>query len=394
MQPTQTPAVSFPYWRLSSFYFFHFAILGVILPYWGLMLKGRGFDAQAIGELLALLMVAKMIAPNVWGWLCDATHQRILAIRVGAVLSVITFISLFWAESYWPIAIGMLIYGFFWHANLPQFEAITFTYLRDQASRYTQIRIWGSVGFILSVAFLGWLVDTHGTEVVLLAVLVLFMGLALTTFSVAEPQALPHPPSQASLGSLLRRPVVIIFFVAIFLMQTSHGPYYTFYTIYLEGFGYSKTLIGQLWALGILAEIGLFMVAHRFLDRWPVHGLLIASFLLAALRWLMIAYWPESLVGLILAQLLHAASFGLFHATAIHWVHHYFRGRLQGRGQALYSSLCFGAGGAVGSLASGYLWEGVGPHATYLLAIVLPLAAALLVSSCIRSQAFVADPHA
>jgi PPP family 3-phenylpropionic acid transporter len=375
-----------PYWRLSGFYVFHFAILGVVLPYWGLLLQGRGFDAQSIGELIAILLVAKIIAPNLWGWLCDHVGHRIWLIRLGALCSVLAFSGLFWAQTFWPMAVVMLTYGFFWNANLPQFEALTFHYLRDLAALYARIRVWGSVGFMLAVICLGWLIDLYGSEVVLWAVLGLFFCLWISTLIVAEPPAVSHPPGAAPLSQLLRRPVVWVFLAAIFLLQTSHGPYYTFYTIYLEGHGYSKTLIGQLWALGILAEIALFWGAHYVLGRWSVRRLLVISFVLTALRWVMIALWPQSLTNLVLAQLLHAASFGLFHAAAIHWIQHYFSGRLQGRGQALYSSVCFGAGGAVGSLSSGYLWDGMGGQLTFLLAVALPLVAAVLIGTGMRAS--------
>ncbi|MEL6710759.1 MAG: MFS transporter [Pseudomonadota bacterium] len=374
-----------PYWRLSSFYVFHFAILGVAIPYWGLMLKGRGFDAQSIGELIAIPLAAKIVAPNIWGWLCDRVEHRISLIRLGAFCSVLAFVGLFWVQTFWLMAAVMLIYGFFWNANLPQFEALTFQYLRDQAALYARIRVWGSVGFMLAVICLGWLIDLYGSEIVLWAVMGLFFFLWISTLTVAEPPAVPHPPDAVTLSELLRRPVVWAFLAAIFLLQTSHGPYYTFYTIYLEDYGYSKTLIGQLWALGILAEIVLFWGAHYALRRWSVRRLLITSFALTALRWVMIACWPEFLPNLILAQLLNAASFGLFHVSAIHWVQHYFPGRLQGRGQALYSSMCFGAGGAVGSLSSGYLWDGLGGQLTFLLAIVLPLMAAVLIGAGMRA---------
>jgi len=43
-----------------------------------------------------------------------------------------------------------------------------------------------------------------------------------------------------------------------------------------------------------------------------------------------------------------------YHAAAVAAVHHYFRGRHQAQGQALYTSLSFGAGGALGAVASGY----------------------------------------
>ena len=373
-----------PYWRLSGFYLFHFAILGIIVPYWGLMLQGRGFDAQSIGELTAILLLAKIIAPNVWGWLCVRVGQRIRLIRLGALCAVLVFIGSFQVHTFWPMAAVMLAYGFFWNANLPQFEALTFDYLRERAALYARIRLWGSVGFMLAVICLGWLIDLYDAEIVLWAVLGLFCCLWLSTLFVDEPPAVPQPSDAASLSELLRRPVVWAFLAAIFLLQTSHGPYYTFYTIYLEGYGYTKTLIGQLWAVGILAEVALFWVVHRALCRWSVRRLLIISFVLAALRWAMIALFPQSLPSLGLAQLLHAASFGLFHVSAIHWVQHYFPGRLQGRGQALYSSVCFGAGGAAGSLVSGYMWDDLGGQLTFLLAIALPLVAAILISISMR----------
>jgi PPP family 3-phenylpropionic acid transporter len=114
---------------------------------------------------------------------------------------------------------------------------------------------------------------------------------------------------------------------------------------------------------------------HRLLSRFGALPVLLASFASAALRWLVIGWLPDSLPALLGAQLLHAATFGAFHASAIHLVYHYFRGRLQGRGQALYSSLAFGAGGAVGSFASGLLWDTVGPALTFSVSTLIALLA-------------------
>jgi PPP family 3-phenylpropionic acid transporter len=82
---------------------------------------------------------------------------------------------------------------------------------------------------------------------------------------------------------------------------------------------------------------------------------------------------------MIFAQLLHAASFGIYHAAAIHMIHLFFSGRHQGRGQALYSSLSFGAGGAIGSFYSGYLYDSAGPVIMYSLAALLSLVGLLVV---------------
>jgi PPP family 3-phenylpropionic acid transporter len=367
-----------PYWRLSGFYFFYFALLGALVPYWGLFLRERGFDAVAIGELMAILMATKIIAPNVWGWLGDHLGHRMRIVRLASLVSLLVFMGMFWAQGFWAIALVMTLYSFFWNASLPQFEVVTFSYLKERAARYARIRVWGSIGFIATVMLLGGLVEWRGPEVVLPAVLFIFLAIWFSSMLVRDPDPEPHPPDQQSLGSILRRPAIIGFFLAVFLMQASHGPYYAFYSIFMKDQGYSETLIGQLWALGVLAEVGLFVVMHHLLDRFGARRVLVASLVLAALRWWLIGNFVDSLALLLVAQLLHAATFGTFHAAGIHLVHHYFRGRHKGRGQALYSSVSFGAGGAVGSLASGYAWQGMGPALTYGVAAMVALLGAFV----------------
>ena len=357
-----------PYWRLSIFYFFYFAVLGALVPYWGLFLQNRGFSAIEIGQLMAILMATKIVAPNIWGWLGDHLGHRMMIVRVASLLSMIVFAAMYYSDGFWAIALVMILYSFFWNASLPQFEAVTFTYLKEKVARYARIRAWGSVGFIVTVVVLGVLVDAMGTEVVLSVVMLIFISIWLSSLTVRDPAPEAHSEQQLSLWAVMRKPAILAFFAAVFLMQMSHGPYYAFYSIFMEGHGYSKTLIGQLWALGVLAEVGLFIIMHQLLERWGARKVLIASLMLAAVRWLMIGYLPDSLLMLLIAQLLHAATFGTFHASAIHLVHHYFPGRLQGRGQALYSSVSFGAGGAIGALASGFSWEVLGAGASFALA--------------------------
>lgn len=386
---TGAPGVM-PYARLSSYYFFYFAALGALVPYWGLYLKDLGFNALAIGQLVAILVGTKMIAPYIWAWLGDHLGHRMMIVRLASLASVIAFGAMFWSETFWAIAAVMVVYSFFWNASLPQFEVITFTYLGEQVRRYAHIRVWGSIGFIVTVMLLGVWVDAAGPGVVLWAVFAIYAGIWLSTLTVRDPEPDAHPgaqpPEQESIGSILRRRSILGFFAAVFLMQMSHGPYYAFYSIYLESHGYSKTLIGQLWALGVIAEVILFVIMHHLLSRWGGRLILGASLLVASLRWVLIGLFPESLWVLLFAQLLHAATFGTFHASAIHLVHHYFRGRTQGRGQALYSSISFGAGGAAGSLLSGAIWEPAGPVVSYFVAAGLALVGSWVAWRLIDSQ--------
>jgi PPP family 3-phenylpropionic acid transporter len=354
-----------PYWRLSGFYFFYFASLGALIPFWGLYLQDRGFSPLAIGQLLAIFMATKIVAPNLWGWIADYRGARLPVVRLASLLSILIFSAIFAVDGFLGIAAVMALFSFFWNASLPQMEAVTFNHLGPRVRHYAGIRLWGSVGFIIAVLVLGAAVERIGTGIVPSSVLVLFLGIWLCTLVISEPvQSGPDRPS-ASVPGLLKKPEVAALLATCLLMQASHGAFYAFYSIHLTEAGYSSAAVGALWAWGVVAEVIVFARMHRLLERFGARRVLLISLALAVLRWLLTGSFADNPTVQILAQTLHAATFGTFHASAIHLVHHYFSGRTQGRGQALYSSLSFGAGGALGSLLSGVLWSGAGAAVTF-----------------------------
>ncbi|MCB1875883.1 MAG: MFS transporter [Chromatiales bacterium] len=361
-------ASTVPYWRLSSFYGFYFASLGALAPFWGLYLQSLGFSAAEIGELMAVVLGTKVIAPTFWGWIAERTGLRLALVRIASFICVLLFLGVFLGNDFWWLVLVMGGFSFFWNASLPQFEAATLNHLGNDVHRYTRIRLWGSLGFVVTVAALGPTLERYGVGLLPWAMVFLYLGIWFSSLWVAEPPDPPHPEHHDPLRRVLRRPEVLTFLLACFLLQAGHGAYYGFYSIYLESEGYSKSLIGQLWALGVIAEVVVFVVMHRLLDRFGAARVLAWSLGLAAIRWVLIGNFVESLPMLLFAQILHAASFGTYHASAIQLVHRYFRGRNQGMGQALYSSVSFGAGGALGTLGSGYLWDSVGPWATFMIA--------------------------
>jgi len=349
-----------PYWRLSGFYFLFFITVGIYLPYWSLYLKSIGFNAEAIGILSAVVVVAKIFSTYLWGWFADHTGKRIQVIQIASFFSAVTFFGILFTQSFWGILFFLTVFAIFWGASLPQIEAATLTHLGESTHAYSIIRVWGSVGFIFAVWSLGFIFEfipiSYVPVILLISMIVVwFMSLVIPDISVEHSEHL-----NVSLGKILFRPHILSFLLVCFLMLASHGPYYTFYSIYLEDNNYSKTLIGEMWALGVIAEIALFVIMHRLVNYFGLKSLLLFSLLLATIRWLLIGYFINFLGLLIIAQLLHAATFGIYHAVAIQYVHKFFRGKLQGRGQALYSSVGFGAGMAAGSLVSGYVWDRAG----------------------------------
>ena len=134
-------------------------------------------------------------------------------------------------------------------------------------------------------------------------------------------------------------------------MTLAHGPQYAFFSLYLVDHGYSKAAVGWMWSFGVIAEIVVFLLMPALMRRYSLSGILLVCFAATAVRFLMIGWGVDSAPVLFAAQLLHGLSFGAYHAAAVTAIHRWFQGAHQVRGQAIYLSVSFGAGGVSGQHA-------------------------------------------
>ena len=368
-----------PRWVLSANYLLFFAILGLVVPYLGLFLSGRGFNGEQIGLVLALFMATRVISPNLWAWLADRLGQRARIVRAGALLSLLCFLPLLLSQGALVTVVALVAFSFFWTAILPQLEAITLALLGDERAQYARMRAWGSVGFILTSPAAGTLLGWWGSEALVPMGLALLLGLLATTSGVRDLADNSSDERLASEAGGFRQPRLWLLLLSMLLLQISHGPYNGFYVLYLLEHGRSSGMAGALVGLGVVAEIVLFLYSARLLARYPLVKLLLLAYGLSVVRWLGIAATPDQLPLLALWQLLHAASFALAHAVAIQLVHAHFVPANRSRGQAFYLSFCYGLGGVFGSLYTGWLWhDGAGGQLSFLIAAAVAGGALLL----------------
>lgn len=355
--------------RLGLFFAAYFAAVGVIALYLALYLEWRGLTAFEIGLVLAMMQGMRVIGPNLWGWLADHGNRRLTILRATALATCAAYAALALPGGFAVIFAVLVVANFFITAQIPLAEAIVAAHLRHDgqaARRYGRVRIWGSVGFIALVLAAGMLFDAAGLRwqpalVVALLVLGAVAAFMLRERRVAEPQ---H--ARVSVRARLAEPRVRWFFASAALMVFAHGAYYTYFSIFLAQQGYSKTAIGFFWVVGVLVEVVFFYLQGRFFARFGIFPLLSASFVLAALRFFLIAEFADLWLLLLLAQTLHAASFAVHHSACVLTVQQWFPGAAAARGQALYISLGYGAGGMAGSLVAAALWTRLGAEAAFL----------------------------
>lgn len=350
------------------------------MPYWGLYLQSEQFSAADIGILMSLFQISRIFAPNLWGWLADHTKQRVKWIKLTALLGLMGFTAVFWAHGFWWLFFVMAALSLFTSSTLPLSESLTLAHLATTNGHYSRIRMWGSLGFIFAAVILGFLIDVYGIKSLLWFLLGVQIVLFALTFKLPEAVIAPHENDHFSIWQVVKNPAVIALLLGCALMVTAHGVLYNFYSIYLVEHGYSKGMIGLLWSLGVICEIGIFMLMPKIMARFSLKNIMLTSLALAVLRFGMIGVAVDNIVLLLIAQSLHAATFGSFHAASVEVITQFFNGRHQARGQAIYNSVAYGVGGTIGGLAGGFALQYFGGEKTFLLAAIFPLAGFIVIA--------------
>lgn len=353
---------------LGMTYFFYFGLLGIFMPYVGLFLDDRGFTSSQIGTLLAVTALFRIIGPNLWANKADSSGRVAEVLRLGCLLAFIVFMAVFVVYDYWLLTLTFCLMMMFWTAVLPQLEVITIKATHASKGGYGKLRLWGSIGFIVCSLVAGSLIDIYGPSVIAIISSVSLLLLYISSLLIVSPQQKDETKHKAS-GDWKQAfsLIFIIFIISNTLLQVSFGAYYNFFALYMNDLGYSGLQTGVFIAVGVFAEVFIFIFALRLVKQFDVISLLALSIILTGVRWIGLAYFADEAAVIVMCQILHALSFGLSHVASVYFLSQHFSERFQSRAQAIYVSVSFGVGSAVGSFIAGYLWQdGLGAAASFV----------------------------
>jgi len=364
---------------ISSQYFIYFGVLGIFLPFFNLYCYNLGFSGLQIGILSGLRSVAMVIFPLIWGVLADRLNiRRPIYILCNFLSSAIWVMFLFTAE-FWPMLIITAFYGMFYAPIISFLEAVTMDVLGAEKKGYGRIRAWGSISFIVMVLVLGKIIDLYSVDIILVLILAGSLMLAVISIGIPAIQAPKKDLLTPVAGSLMEKRVIVFLFCA-FLMLVSHGAYYGFFSIHLANMGYGSTFIGITWALASTAEILVMIKSDKIFNRYSLENVLFFSFLVAAVRW-MILFFAHSPMLILLSQILHAVTYGTFHMASILYIDRLAPEKAKTLGQAVNNALTYGLGLMVGFFVNGYVYEVTGSFTLFLMSSLIALAGGLLLKS-------------
>lgn len=392
--PATLPRVSTAI-KLAGFYGVVCFYSGIAVPYWPVWLKDRGMDPREIGLLLAAGHMVRIFATPVAGSLADR-HGDPRGALIALLIAAMAFHLPFFVDAGFPgLLAASLACSLFQPAIAPIMELATLRGCARAGLDYARVRTSGSITFVAGSFALGAVLGVTGPWIVLPA-LIATLGLALVLArrlpnlgpiaSGPAPRAAPKPVL-APLLALLSNRTFVLFGTSAALIQSSHAVYYGFGTLNWQNQGYEPSMIGALWALGVMAEITLFIFSKPFVRRLGPAWLLIAGAVAGIIRWGWTALSPEPAITIAL-QILHAASFGAAHLGAMHFITRAVPPEAGASAQTLYGALFQGVFFGLVMLVSGPVFadHGAGVFALSAGLSALGLVAALALARRWRGE--------
>lgn len=371
---------------LGLYYVATFVAFGFYLPFMPAWLVARGFVGGTMSALVMMLPVMAIIAPPCLGMLADSLGLR------GGLLR--------WACLGAGLAFGVLALGAAYFERLP--FALTFVCFvvfagfrsamsgladviaLEHARHYGQLRLWGSVGFMVSAGLAGHFVSPE-RPALLPACIAVSLGVSfLVSQTLPKTAAAPPRPAPAEARRLLSKPTFRWLLVSSFLVTGASSAYDICLTLRLRDLGASGDYVGAAWAVGTLAEIVLMAWLSPHIARLGAARLLVFAYAVGAVRWMLIAS-IRSLPALMILQPLHAISFALMWICAVSLLKQETGDGGLATAQGIFAAAC-ASGSACGMAAWGGLYAAGGGEAVFSAAAVLSGLAAVAGTLLIRAR--------
>jgi PPP family 3-phenylpropionic acid transporter len=360
--------------HLAAYYFWYFAAVGVHEPYLTPFWRQAGFSPGQLGLLLALLPGVASVAPFLWTAVADATRrgERIFLVNTAACAAAALLLPRL--RDFLPAAALVLLFSLLRSPLVPIANSFALRALGGAREGYAAIRLWGTIGYIVTAVAAGAVIDRLGIGLGIYGVGLALLGCVAVAWLGRSRGRVAVPRARlADTLRVLAAPRLQVLLLAGGLARLSFGPYETFFTIHLEQLGFSRTFAGAAWALAAGSELAVMLAWPRLCGLAPPPVWLGVGLGAHVARWLL-SIWAGGAASLLLVQCLHALTFGAFYLAAVQEADSAAPEGLRTTAQGAFSS-SFGLGGFAGNALSGLLYEPLGMRGLYAAAAAVALAA-------------------
>lgn len=338
---------------LRVYYFVSLGALAAVVPLLGGRLEAAGLSGHAIGALMAMLPVARLLSAPLWAWLADRWQMAGVLLRVGCAMALAGGVILMKAAD--PVfgAVGLFVFAAGRTPVGPLVDTVILRALsapgRDPRD-YGKVRLWGSIGFLVCAVVAAKLADA-GVDALWLGVGLLALTFALTLPFPTRGSGGPAPIGPA-LTALAKQPFLVPLLATGALQALTLSVYDTFFSAHIQALGLPSVVTAYALAVGVTCEVAVMWWGRPLLARLGAPRALVLAAAAAIPRW-----WLTSLTAdpvlLVVIQVLHGVSFGVFWIAGVQLMAERAPPQVSASAQSLFSTASYGVGALLGAVLAG-----------------------------------------
>lgn len=367
--------------NLKMLIFFFHVTNTIIISFLPLYLNFKGLTGTEIGWVLAVGPLASIISQPFWGFLSDK-YRTVKWVLIMTIIGMLIFSVLFFQMNQ---LVFILIFGALFYFFSSPVGALGDSLAQRQADilhiSFGSIRTWGSIGFALSSLVIGQLLDLYGVEFMRWPYLVFGTILLIVAFQISDVKTTEEDQSVSfrDLKIIFANKPFIYFLLIMMFISITHRANDSFIGLFITELGGSESLVGIGWFIALVSEAFIFAFAYKWFKKDRALFFIILASILYTVRWILFAFSTEPIIVLI-GQLLHGLTFGVFYLSALDYVTRLIPNTLQSSGHLIFYSVFFGVSGIIGSLGGGFLMDHFGGnHLYFILSIMALIGTGLLI---------------
>ncbi|MBC7915895.1 MAG: nucleoside permease [Pyrinomonadaceae bacterium] len=349
--------------KLSAMMFLEFFIWGAWFVTLGTFLgKNLSASGTQIGHAYLSQSIGAIIAPFIIGLIADKyfSAQKILGVLhlIGAVLLYLASTS----DSFDNFFPKILMYMVLFMPTLALVNSVAFRQMNNPAKEFPQIRVLGTIGWIVAGLTIGWLNWEQAGELTLTFRMAAVASALLGLFSFTLPATPPVKSGEKTSVSdvlgldalgLLKNRSYLLFFLASIAICVPLAFYYNFTNLFLNESG-MKSAAG-IQSLGQVSETLFMLLIPIFFIRLGVKKMLAIGMLAWVVRYVFFAYGniDSNYWMLILGIVLHGICYDFFFVTGQIYTDNLAGDRFKSAAQGMITLATYGVGMLIGSLVSG-----------------------------------------
>lgn len=361
---------------------YYFAVLGgwgFVLPFINLFYISLGLSGTQIGTIGSVSSVVGLIVSPIIVSEIKKRPQARGILQASLMAGAVGYFLLGQQTTFLSIVFIVFFQALIGSGTMPASDAMAVHVSEEAGKGYGSVRVWASVGWILSVPVSGWLIERFGFEAGFLGVSLMWLiGAVLTlpiqpryfvspTASIARVAGKPEPGLRTALRHIMRDRTLLGYAIALIFIGFLNNGVLQFENVFLAELGASKQLISFAGILSAIVELPFMLYADRYVRRVGPHPVLLFAMAIILFQRIAVLLFP-SIITIMIVRFIGGVAFSFSTIASVFLISSRTEQNETGTVLALYTVTLTGLVTVMAAPVSGAIFDAIGARWLYALA--------------------------